>query len=88
MKNNRHIDAFGGFLNTINPFCQRMIVCTFLITLGELIIIAFKLGFKIMSGENILPAVYIPIIQNIMIFVVMMLFFAFLFDFASRREDS
>ena len=41
-----------------------------------------------MSGENILPAVYIPIIQNIMIFVVIMLFFAFLFDFASRREDS
>ena len=83
-----HASGLVYFLDTVDPFCKKMIICTLLITFIELLTIGVKIVYGIYGGTVPLPAVYIPIVKNILIFAVIMFFFAFLFDSLARKEES
>jgi len=76
----------ADFLNTMNIFCRIVILCSFTVTLVELIAVYFTVRQEILCGGIPLEVVYIPVIKQILTFATLSFFFAFLFDCAARKE--
>ncbi len=72
------------YLDSIDRFCSVMLKCALFITLAELTVIMSFIISEVTSGVKPLFAVYIPLIQTVFTFAILMTMFALLFDTLKR----
>lgn len=84
----KRLDGIINFLNTMNDFCRASLICTLILSAAEFMIIIGNMIYDISQSTYPIAEIYIPMVQQVLIFAVIMMLFTFIFDFVARKSKA